>query len=70
MESCGNATRCVARLLMDERGLRRVKLDSRGGLLICSDAGKGLVTVDMGAPKLDWRDIPLAQRGGHQQLRH
>ena len=54
-ESCGNATRCVARLLMDERGLARVKLASKGGLLICSDAGKGLVTVDMGAPRLDWR---------------
>ena len=27
-ESCFNATRCVARLLMDERGLARVKLDT------------------------------------------
>jgi diaminopimelate epimerase len=61
VESCGNATRCVARLLMDERGLFRVKLDSRGGRLICSDAGRGLVTVDVGIPKFDWRDIPLAR---------
>jgi len=61
VESCGNATRCVARLLMDERGLSRVKLLSRGGMLICSDAGKGLVTVDVGIPKLDWNDIPVAQ---------
>ena len=61
VESCGNATRCVARLLMDERGLSRVKLLSRGGMLICSDAGKGLVTVDVGIPKLDWDDIPVAQ---------
>jgi diaminopimelate epimerase len=60
-EACGNATRCVARLLMDERGLARVKLSSRGGLLNCNDAGKGLVAVDMGAPRLDWKDIPLAE---------
>ena len=33
---------------MDERGLARVQLDTKGGLLTCSDAGKGLVTVDMG----------------------
>ena len=59
-ESCGNATRCVARLLMDERGLNRVKLDTRGGLVVCSDAGKGLVSVDMGEPELDWKKIPLA----------
>ena len=60
-ESCGNATRCVARLLMDERGLARVKLDTRGGMVVCSDAGKGLVSVDMGAPVLDWQKVPLAQ---------
>ena len=61
VESCGNATRCVARLLMDERGLSRVKLMSRGGMLICSDAGKGLVTVDVGVPKLEWNEIPLTE---------
>jgi diaminopimelate epimerase len=59
-ESCFNATRCVARLLLDERGLSRVKLSTKGGLLVCSDAGKGLVTVDMGPPRLDWRQVPLA----------
>lgn len=46
---------------MDERGLSRVKLDSPGGMLICGDAGKGLVTVDLGEPKFGWRDIPLSQ---------
>ena len=61
VESCGNATRCVARLLMDERGLPRVRLASRGGLLVCSDAGKGLVEVDMGPARLDWKDVPLAE---------
>jgi len=61
VESCGNATRCIARVLMDERGLSRVKLMSRGGMLICSDAGKGLVTVDVGIPKLEWNEIPLTE---------
>ncbi|MEI7790030.1 MAG: diaminopimelate epimerase [Alphaproteobacteria bacterium] len=61
-ESCYNATRCVARLLLDERGLVRVKLATMGGLLICSDAGKGAVTVDVGKPRLDWQQIPLAQQ--------
>lgn len=59
-ESCGNATRCVARLLMDERGLPRVRLSSKGGMLFCEDAGKGLVTVDMGEAVLDWQKIPMA----------
>jgi len=59
-ESCFNATRCVARLLLDERGLARVKLSTKGGILTCSDAGKGLVMVDMGPPRLEWRQVPLA----------
>ena len=59
--SCGNATRCIARLLMNERGLARVRLASKGGSLLCSDAGKGLVTVDMGKPGLEWQDVPLAE---------
>ena len=59
-ESCFNATRCVARLLMDERGLARVKLSTKGGLLACSSVGKDLVMVDMGPPRLDWQQVPLA----------
>ena len=62
VESCGNATRCIARLLMDERGLNRVKLATRGSLLACSDAGKGLVEADMGPARLAWQEIPMAQQ--------
>src|SRR5580700_5476408 len=61
VNACGNATRCVARLLMDERGLTQVRLESKGGMLACSEAGKDLVTVDMGCPRLDWKEIPLSQ---------
>jgi diaminopimelate epimerase len=60
VESCGNASRCVARLLMDEKNLSMVTLDTRGGLLLCTDAGNGDVTVDMGKPGLEWDQVPLA----------
>jgi len=58
VESCGNAARCVAHLLMEQAGAGRIVLDTIGGVIVCEGAGD-LVTVDMGAPKLDWRDIPL-----------
>ena len=61
-DACLNATRCVARLLMDERGLARVKLATKAGLLIGSDAGKGMVTVDAGEPRLAWDQVPLASQ--------
>ena len=61
-ESCYNASRCIARFLMDERGLARVKLSTKGGMLLASDAGKGLVTIDIGEPRLDWNQVPLAEQ--------
>jgi diaminopimelate epimerase len=60
VEACGNATRCVARLLMEEKDVSSVVIDTTGGPLLCTDAGLGLVTVDIGAPRLDWKDIPIA----------
>jgi diaminopimelate epimerase len=61
VEICGNAARCVARLLLDETGEPDVTLMTLARPLLCSDAGGGLVTVDMGAPELLWDRIPLAR---------
>ena len=61
VESCGNAARCVAKLLMQESGRDSVRIDTVGGALTCTKAEDGLVTVDMGAPKLMWDQVPLAR---------
>jgi len=61
VETCGNAARCVARLLLDESGKADVTLMTLGGPLYCREAGSGLVTVDMGTPELRWDRIPLAE---------
>ncbi|EWY40365.1 diaminopimelate epimerase [Skermanella stibiiresistens SB22] len=58
--ACGNATRCVAHLLMTESGRTTTVVETIAGLLPASLEADGLVTVDMGPPRLDWRDIPLA----------
>jgi diaminopimelate epimerase len=59
--ACGNATRCVARLLMDETGGTALDLRTGRGLLRAEEAGGGLVRVNMGPPGLDWRAVPLAR---------
>jgi len=58
--ACGNATRCIARHLLDETGKVALSLRTERGLLHAKDAGGGLTSVNMGAPMLDWRDVPLA----------
>jgi len=59
--ACGNATRCIARHLMDETGKTALKLTTARGELAAIDAGNGLTSVNMGAPQLDWADVPLAE---------
>jgi len=61
VEQCGNATRCVARLLMEESGKSSVRIDTLGGPLLCSDAGGGNVTVDWGKAKFGWTEVPMAK---------
>ncbi len=61
VESCGNAARCIAYLLMAERESDHIALETSGGPLFCQTAGEERVTVDMGPPRLDWREIPMAQ---------
>jgi diaminopimelate epimerase len=61
VESCGNAARCVAFLLMAEAEKDSTKIATTGGPLDCRAEGAGAVMVDMGPPRLDWREIPMAQ---------
>ncbi|CAG4921409.1 unnamed protein product [Acidocella sp. C78] len=67
--ACGNATRCVAALLAAETGARRLVIRTNAGLLPADIKGPTLVEVDMGAPKLGWEDIPLAEPADTLSLR-
>lgn len=59
--ACGNATRCIARLLMDEGGKNSLRLTTARGTLLAEDAGGGLTRVNMGQPQIEWQEIPLAE---------
>ena len=58
--TCGNATRCIAAYEMAAQGLNHIRLRTERGILIAQDRGNGLTAVNMGAPLLEWQDIPLA----------
>ncbi|WP_168206263.1 diaminopimelate epimerase [Labrenzia sp. PHM005] len=62
VDACGNATRCIGRLLMEESGKDFVTIETNAGLLHAFDAdAPQSVTVDMGKPRLEWDQIPLAE---------
>jgi len=58
--TCGNATRCIAAYEMAAQGLNQIRLRTERGILVAQDRGNGLTAVNMGAPLLEWQDIPLA----------
>jgi diaminopimelate epimerase len=59
--ACGNAARCVAALLVAERGSPHVSIETESGMLAATVAKDGSVTIDMGAPRFAWNEIPVSQ---------
>jgi diaminopimelate epimerase len=59
-EACGNATRCIAWLLHRETGDPRLHIETMAGLLEAEIMPDGQIAVDMGTPRVCWREIPLA----------
>ncbi len=57
-EACGNATRCVARLLMDKTKRTQLVFKIGERLLECIQRDE-LYQVSMGRVSFDWRDVPL-----------
>ena len=56
--ACGNVTRCVAWLVMQQTGVEALTIRTARGLLHAR-MQDGQVWVNMGAPLTDWQDIPL-----------
>jgi len=65
VETCGNALRCVGLYLNPKAAEKTLKIDTLGGatkaIVIRADEKTGTVAVDMGKPRLDWREIPLSE---------
>src|SRR5215831_4403600 len=59
--ACGNAARCVASLVAAELGEPRVSIETESGMLDAAVNRDGSVTIDMGAPRFAWNEIPLSK---------
>ncbi|GLQ11496.1 diaminopimelate epimerase [Devosia yakushimensis] len=60
-QACGNGMRCVVQFLATEGEQKSFTFETLAGILFGEEHGDGLITVDMGTPKLAWYDIPLAE---------
>ena len=60
-QACGNGTRCVVEWLHGQDGRDKYTFRTDGGILATWRREDGTVTVDMGAPRFGWEQIPLAE---------
>lgn len=61
VEQCGNGARCFARFVYDQ-GLtdkKAIRVETKSGVIMPQINDDGLITVDMGAPRFEPREIPL-----------
>ncbi len=58
--ACGNATRCIADLVLRERDAPALSIRTERGLLRAVRHADGAVWVNMGHPQRDWAEVPLA----------
>lgn len=62
VEQCGNGARCFARFVLDKRLTvkKRIRVETRGGIIELQMRVDGQVTVDMGPPRLNPAEIPFS----------
>lgn len=60
-QACGNGMRCVVQALAAETGQRLFTFETVAGILNAEEHDDGSISVDMGVPRFDWHDIPLAE---------
>jgi diaminopimelate epimerase len=60
-EGCGNGMRCVVQALSAETGEKSFVFETLAGILTAEEHADGLISVDMGKPRFNWDEIPLAE---------
>ena len=61
VEQCGNGARCFARFVLDQ-GLtdkREIRVETASGVIVPRVEDSGQVSVDMGPPRFEPRDVPF-----------
>ncbi|MDD1012491.1 diaminopimelate epimerase [Pseudomonas rubra] len=61
VEQCGNGARCFARFVLDKRltAKKRIRVETKGGIIELDVRNDGQISVDMGPPRLTPAQIPF-----------
>ena len=59
--ACGNGSRCVAYLIFQENKQKKISIKTKERVLSAEIVGKQNVKINMGKPKLGWKEIRLSE---------
>ncbi len=62
IKACGNGSRCVAFLLMEENNTKKISMKTKAGILQAELNDNNLVSVNIGQPNFEWNKIPLSKK--------
>ena len=60
--TCGNATRCVADLLMSEMNREELIISTGHHEIKCKRVNNDLISTNLGQPQINWDEIPLSKK--------
>ncbi|HVW56262.1 MAG TPA: diaminopimelate epimerase [Rhizobiaceae bacterium] len=60
-QACGNGMRCVTQALAAETGRKNFVFETIAGILTAEEHADGTLSIGMGKPRFDWKEIPLAE---------
>ena len=69
ISACGNGSRCVAYLLMNQKKSKKILLKTKAGILKAKSNKKNLVRINIGKPNFKWKKIPLAKKMNNKNLK-
>jgi diaminopimelate epimerase len=67
--ACGNGSRCVAYLLMNENKTKKISLKTKAGVLFAELEDNNLIRINIGKPNFDWKKIPLNNEMDNKNLK-
>jgi diaminopimelate epimerase len=66
--ACGNGSRCIAYLISQENKQKKISIKTKERVLSAEVVGKQNVKINMGKPKLGWKEIPLSESMDTKQI--
>jgi len=69
IKACGNGSRCVAFLLMEENNTKKISMKTKAGILQAELNDNNLVSVNIGQPNFEWNKIPLSKTMNNKNLK-